>query len=135
MELRTCKNCRRLFNFISGAPLCPACREDLEKKFQQAKEYVRNNQGVTIRMVAEEIDVPESQVKEWVKDERLVFTNPDAAGISCEVCGTAIATGRYCDKCKIQVMRDLNNITAKPAAAPKKIIRDTTARMRFLDNR
>ena len=39
MNVRNCKECGRLFNYIAGPPICPACKEELEKKFQKAKEY------------------------------------------------------------------------------------------------
>ena len=82
MNVRNCRNCGRLFNYIAGAPVCPACKDELEKKFQQAKEFIRNNAHSTVKMVAEEIDVPESQVKQWVREERLIFSDGSVAGIT-----------------------------------------------------
>lgn len=135
MNVRNCKNCGRLFNYIAGPPVCPNCKEELEKKFQQAKEYVRNTAHATIKMVAEEVDVPESQVKQWVREERLVFAEATVAGIGCEVCGAAITTGRFCDACKKQVMNDLNGAIKKPEAPVIKKREKENPRMRFLDNR
>ena len=43
MDVKNCKKCRRLFNYIGGPAICPQCREELEKKFQQAKEFIRDN--------------------------------------------------------------------------------------------
>ena len=34
MELMNCRNCKKLFNYIAGEKLCPACKEKLEEKFQ-----------------------------------------------------------------------------------------------------
>ena len=115
--------------------MCPACRDELEKKFQQVKEYVRSNKNVTIPDLSKEYDIPESQIKEWVRDERLVFSDAASAGITCDICGTAISTGRYCDKCKVQVMRDMNSVIKRPEPAKKTVIRDNGPKMRFLDNR
>ena len=137
MNVRNCRNCGRLFNYIAGPPFCPNCKEELEKKFQQAKEFIRNNVHSTVRMVAEECDSPESQVKQWIREERLVFADGAVAGITCEVCGSPIATGRFCDKCKNQMMNDLNGAIRKPDAQPMQQNRQTkeNPRMRFLDNR
>ncbi len=135
MDVKSCKMCKRLFNYIAGVPICPACKEELENKFQQAKEYVRSNKSATVQMVANEIGVPESQVQEWIRDERLVFSEASIAGVACEVCGTPINTGRYCEQCKAQMLRDLNGVIKKPEPPKKQIIRDNNPRMRFLDNR
>ena len=42
MNVRNCRNCGRLFNYIAGAPVCPACKDELEKKdlVQQCKEII-----------------------------------------------------------------------------------------------
>ena len=41
MNARNCRKCGKLFNYVSGPPICMACREALEKKFQEVKEYIR----------------------------------------------------------------------------------------------
>ena len=40
MDVRNCKTCGRLFNYMGGAPLCPECKAALEKKFEDVKVYV-----------------------------------------------------------------------------------------------
>ena len=37
MEVKNCKECGRLFNYMGGAPLCDGCRKKLEQKFQEVK--------------------------------------------------------------------------------------------------
>ena len=63
MDVRNCRQCGRLFNYLGGPPICQACREAVEEKFQQVKEYVRNNPGSNIQMVAEDNDVTVQQMK------------------------------------------------------------------------
>lgn len=135
MNVRNCKNCGRLFNYIAGPPICPECKDQIEKKFQQAKEFVRNTAHATVSMVAEEVDVSEQQVKQWIREERLVFADSAIAGIACEVCGEPITTGRFCAKCKNQVMNDLNGAIKRPDAPVIKKKERENPRMRFLDNR
>ncbi len=135
MNVRNCKNCGRLFNYIAGPPICPECKDQIEKKFQQAKEFVRNTAHATVSMVAEEVDVPEQQVKQWIREERLVFSDSAIAGIACEVCGEPISTGRFCAKGKNQVMNDLNGAIKRPDAPVIKKKERENPRMRFLDNR
>ena len=31
MELMNCRNCKKLFNYIAGVLLCPACNAQLEE--------------------------------------------------------------------------------------------------------
>ena len=136
MDVKNCKGCGRLFNYVAGPPLCPACREELEKKFQQVKAYICDNKNATVAMVAEECDVSEKQIKQWVREERLVFYGGIDAGIYCETCGEPIDTGRFCPKCKANVVNGFNE--AMPKAEPKPLERKNTKenpRMRFLDNR
>ena len=135
MNVKNCKSCGRLFNYIAGPPICPNCKEEIEKKFQKAKEFVRNTAHATVQMVAEECEVPESQVKQWIREERLVFTDATLAGVACEVCGEPITTGRFCAKCKNQMMNDLGGAIKKPDAPVIQKKEKENPRMRFLDNR
>lgn len=114
MEVRNCKNCNRLFQYIGGSPLCPACREALENKFGEVKEYIYNNPGQTMAQVAEAMDVSIKQIKQWVREERLVLSEATADGIVCEHCGVPICSGRFCEKCKNH-MADGFNATIKRA--------------------
>ena len=100
MNARNCKSCGRLFNYIAGPPLCPVCREDLENQFQKVKEYIANNRDTSVAAVAEACEVSEKQIKQWVREERLVFAEGVVSGITCEVCGATIATGRFCENVK-----------------------------------
>jgi flagellar operon protein (TIGR03826 family) len=134
MTVKNCRTCGRLFNYITGQQICPACKEELEKKFTEVKEFIKNTRNATIQMVAENCDVEESQVKQWVREERLVFSDASFAGVACENCGTPITTGRFCDKCKVQMMNDFGSMIKKPEAPqPKK--QKESPRMRFIDNR
>ena len=134
MDVKNCKRCRRLFNYISGQQICPNCRDELEKKFQEVKDYLYKNRNSTIRDVVENCDVDENQVRTWIREERLEFSSGIDAGITCEICGTPISTGRYCQKCKTNTLNDLSNAGKHPEVEKpqvKKTEHDT--RMRFLN--
>ena len=136
MEVKSCRRCKKLFNYIAGQQICPVCKEELEEKFQEAKKYINENKDATIQSVAEEVDVPETQVRQWIKEERLIFANASLAGVVCEVCGTPIQTGRYCDKCKNETANALNGAFKKPEVVQTTIKKEKESpRMRFLDNR
>ncbi len=118
MEVKTCKKCRRMFNYISGVPLCPNCRERLEEKFRQVKEYLQEHNNASIADVAEECDVEEKQLRQWIREERLVFAKGVDTGVVCERCGRPIPTGRYCEKCKFEVVTDLKSSFKATAVTP-----------------
>ena len=136
MQIKNCRNCKRLFNYIAGQQFCPTCMAELEEKFQKAKTYINDNKGASIEDVASEADVSESQVLQWIREERLVFASSSVSGIVCESCGTPIATGRFCDKCKTATVNGFNSIVQKdlPQQSVVKTNKESS-RMRFFDTR
>ncbi len=134
-EVKNCRRCRRLFNYIGGQQICPACREELENKFQEVKKYLIEHKGAGIAEVAEGCDIDEHQIRQWVREERLEFSSGIDAGIVCENCGTPISTGRFCDKCKAAMVNDLNSVGRKPVVEEQPAVKKTTheTKMRFLN--
>lgn len=134
MEVRNCKGCGRLFNYLQGPPLCPACVADLENKFQQVKDYLRENPKAQLNQVAEDNEVSVKQIKQWVREERLTFTEESQITLDCENCGAPILTGRFCDRCKASLQSELSGAIKRPEKRkPQKPIRERE-RMRFLDD-
>ena len=49
MEVKNCKNCGRLYNYIGGVyRLCPECMRKLEEKFQEVKDYIEDNHKILL---------------------------------------------------------------------------------------
>ena len=63
MDVRNCKDCGKIFNYLSGAPLCPACMKKLDDKYSIVKEYIYDNPGDSIQQVSEENGVSVGQLK------------------------------------------------------------------------
>lgn len=135
MEVKNCRGCGKLFNYVSGVNLlCPACTAELEDKFKIAKEFIKENVGATISEVAEKADVSVKQVEKWVREERLVFADNSLVGIECEACGTMIRSGRFCDACKGNMASGFGNLyKSEPKIQPKRDTKENP-RMRFLSN-
>ena len=135
MDVKNCRRCRRLFNYISGQPLCPQCREELEKKFQEVKKYLFDNRGATIKDVVANCDIEESQVRQWIREERLEFSSGVDIGVACETCGAPIVTGRFCEKCKASMINSLSEAGRRPQAEEPKLVKPQSRenRMRFLN--
>lgn len=136
MNIRNCRVCGRVFNYLSGAPVCQVCKESLEAKFQEVKEYIREHRGVGISEVAEACDVDPAQIRQWLKDDRLEVTEDSAIFLNCESCGAPIRSGKFCEKCKDNMTKGFSEVlkTGRPEPAPKpqKSSSDDGARMRFL---
>ena len=135
MNVRNCRKCGKLFNYISGMPICPACKDKLEEKFQEVKKYIRENRMADIKEVAEECEVEVGQIQQWIREERLEFTADSPVKIPCENCGEMIRSGKYCDKCKREMTNNLSSVMEKPKAVlvePKKP-QSTGNKMRYLD--
>lgn len=129
MNVRNCRRCSRLFNYVNGPLLCQACREEMEQKFQEVKEFIRANPGVMMQQVSEACDVPTSQIQQWLREERLEVTENSAIRLSCEACGASIRSGRYCEKCKYDMTMGFRR-----AMTPDKVQLDSTPKRADKDN-
>ena len=135
MNVRNCRSCGSIFNYVAGQVICPVCREKLEKKFHEVKEYIRENKGAGIQEVSEACDVEVSQIRQWLREDRLELTEGSPIMLSCDGCGAPIRSGKYCDKCKANVSNGFNyilksNAPKKPDSFRKK--EDNGSRMRYL---
>ena len=61
-------------------------------------------------MIAEDNDVTIPQIKQWIREERLIFTEDSIVGIECENCGTMIRTGRFCKACKDGMANNMSQL-------------------------
>lgn len=121
MNVRNCRRCKRLFNYIAGPFICPACRDELEAEFQKVKKYVQEHANVDIKTVAEECEVDANQIRQWVREERLEFSSESGVGINCEKCGRSITSGRFCQECKNAMANTLNQAFTPAQKAPEPV--------------
>lgn len=136
MEVRNCRQCGRLYNYIGGSyrNLCPNCAQELEDKFMEVKQYIRENVAASISQISEACDVSTRQLEQWIREERLCFADDSPIGLECESCGATIKTGRFCENCKNKMANQLGNLYEKKGVVNtgKQKDRDS-ARMRYLD--
>lgn len=135
MDVRNCARCGRMFNYVSGPPICPRCQADAEQKFVEVKKYIQDHKNAPITQIAEECEVTTSQIHQWIRQERLEFSEDSAIGLACEKCGAMIRTGRFCEKCKGEMATRLENAIPQPKKAAPKVSKDPkdNPKMRFLD--
>lgn len=133
MEVRNCKGCGKLFNHLSGPPLCPACTAALDLKFEEVKEYVYDHPRVGIQEVSEVMEVSIAQIKQWIRDERLSFAEDSMIGLECEGCGVTIKTGRFCKSCKDKLAKGFSDLYSVDKPVQKQKDSRENPKMRFLD--
>ena len=132
MDVRNCKKCGKLFNY-DGDALCPLCVKEMEDKFYEVRDYIRENPSAPMPVVAEENDVPIQQIKKWIRQERLTFSKDSGVSIDCESCGKPILTGRYCRECKGKMTNSFTSMY-KEKEPEHKAKTSSNGKMRFLGN-
>lgn len=135
MNVRNCRKCGKIFNYIVGPVICPRCKESQEAKFQEVKKFVQENHGADIAEVAEACEVEVKQIRQWIREERLQFADDSPIRIPCESCGAMIQSGRFCDKCKAELSNGFKHSVGldkpkEPAKKPEK--KSERDKMRFL---
>jgi RNA polymerase subunit RPABC4/transcription elongation factor Spt4 len=125
MEVKACKNCRRLFNYMYGPEICPECLKSMPEKkdgtkkdlmtatlnlngdddnglkYEQVRDYIMTNPKATVAQIADVNDVTPSKIFEWIRDDRLEFSDDsEYAWFTCAKCGIKIRSGRLCSRCK-----------------------------------
>lgn len=134
MEVKNCKGCGKLFNYLTGPQLCPTCAKALDLKFEKVKEYVYDNPGVGIQEVSKEMEVSIPQIKKWIREERLSFSDDSMIGLECECCGATIKTGRFCNTCKANLANGFKNAYKKPEPKKEeKVDAKENGKMRFFN--
>ena len=134
MNVRNCKKCGRLFNHIAGVPICPACKDELEQKFVEVKQYIREHKISGVNEVSEACDVDVRQIRQWVREERLQFSEDSTVGIDCEGCGAMIRSGRFCERCKTSMAKEFGDSIKKPEVPKPEVKKNPkdNPKMRFL---
>lgn len=136
MNVRNCRGCGRIFNYVAGPFLCLKCREEMEAKFQEVKEFIRSNPGVGINEVSVACDVPTSQIQQWLREERLEVTENSPIFLSCDGCGANIRSGKYCEKCKVTMTSGfkqvLNEYRPQQNGTSNRVDPRDNPRMRYL---
>lgn len=106
-DVRNCRRCGKIFNYIGGPPICPACREMDEEDYKRVKEYLYQHPGASMTEVSTTLDVSIEKLKRFLKEGRLEIVGDDPNFVlECEICGKSIRTGRFCDACERDKARD-----------------------------
>lgn len=106
-DIRNCKKCGRIYNYIGGAPICPVCREQDEEDYKRVKEYLYEYPKASMSQVSMDLDVSVEQIKRYLREGRLEIVGEEGnLFLECESCGKAIRSGRFCLECERSLSKD-----------------------------
>lgn len=111
MDFKNCSSCGKLFRNL-GRNICPACLRKDEEEFQKVKRYLAKHSGAGIQEVVDATEVSYDDIIRFLKEARLELKGGEML-LSCESCGEAIETGRFCNKCKNSLQNDLSTATTR----------------------
>lgn len=106
MEVRNCKRCGRVFQYINTM-ICPLCLEKEQEDFNIVREYLSKHPNAMAIQIAEETEVDISTINRFLREGRLECDSIGDSGLTCERCGTSITSGKYCNKCVNELQRGL----------------------------
>ncbi len=120
MDIKSCRFCKKAFRGYSA--LCPVCAEQLDQKYVTVRNYLDRDKAANVMTVAQETGVDEKSILYLIREGRIALRAGDSGAINCMKCGTAIYSGRYCDKCKGDLVQELNSTknAMTASAAPRK---------------
>lgn len=105
MNVRNCSRCGQIYAY-DGFNICIRCRQEDEKDFKKVKEYLDEYPGSNIAQVEEGTGVSSKKIIEFLRQGRLEVEDETNILLTCERCGKSIKTGRFCDKCKLEMERE-----------------------------
>lgn len=112
-DLRNCRRCGKMYNYLGGPPICMDCKNADEETFKKVKEYLYKNPGAALSQVATELEVSVEKIKMFLREGRLEITEDSNVILECERCGKAIRTGRYCKECQNELGNDFSETASK----------------------
>lgn len=71
MQVKTCKRCNKLFQYVTGRQVCPKCRKREEELFGQVKDYLRENKGASMEEVSEATGASLGLIQSFLREGRL----------------------------------------------------------------
>lgn len=137
MDVRVCRRCKKMFQYIAGPTVCPNCIKKEEEFFQLVKDYLKEKPGATMKEVSEQTGVSIPLIENFLRQGRLQVSPDSPIGISCERCGAKITTGRFCTKCSNEMIHDLTDVAKEMENTQKQKLKTEHQgeKMRFLNSK
>ncbi len=130
VTVETCNHCKRLFNYPGfGSKYCPECRKIDEGNREKVKEYLREHGMANMYEISLATEVPEKDIKQYLRDGMLEIPEGSPIYIKCEGCGCDIRSGRWCPACAARLSKEFKGAFVGVGDVPKPVM---NGKMRFL---
>lgn len=101
-----CSDCGGVMVFQGvGEYKCEDCGKVEFDDYGKVRAFVEKHKGATMVDVERETGVKQKSIWKMLREERLEVTADSKTFLKCEVCGATIRSGRFCEKCKVNVNR------------------------------
>lgn len=115
-----CEKCGREIEYQGlGTYVCKSCGFTMYDDYGKVRNYLDAHRGATQAEVSRMTGVSQHKIRTMIQEDRFEITQNSAVFLTCEICGAAIRSGRYCENC-------LKKIAMQDAKADK---RTTTKNM------
>ncbi len=121
MELKSCRECKKLFKYETGKVVCTQCRKRHEEYLDEIRAYLMDYPNATFKMINEEIGVSIKLIEEFIRDGRLEISSGSPLCLSCSGCGTQITKGRICEDCRQSTLNDVVRVGQEFIKEEKKV--------------
>ncbi|MBR6315983.1 MAG: hypothetical protein K6E75_14085 [Lachnospiraceae bacterium] len=103
-----CEKCGTKLEYHGlGSYICPACGNIQLDDFGVISEFLRANQGATIKDIVYETGISREVVEYCLESGELAVANEEDYFLTCHKCGKKISGGRYCKECYASLTGDL----------------------------
>ncbi len=136
MDIRNCKRCGKIFNYV-GVAVCNECSRQEQEDFEKVREYLFNHPNSTTIEVTNATGIDPKVISRLLKEGRLLADNiqtPDGDEIKCEKCGQPIFKGRFCEKCVADMKNEFQKASPSPAIKPVINIQPQKGRVHTYDH-
>lgn len=117
-DIRNCRRCNKIFNYLGGLPICPDCKQQDEINFKRVKEYLYDHPGASLYDVSKDLEISVQQIKAYLKEGRLeIIGEGGNMFLECEKCGKSISTGRFCKECANEFANDIKLVVDQMSAS------------------
>lgn len=102
VRLLSCALCGRMFEVSGFRTVCPSCLEKDLNDFNQIRDYLYIHPRAKVFEVSNNLDIPVSVIKRYLKEGRLEIIEKENIFLKCEKCGKPVCSGTQCDDCQKQ---------------------------------
>jgi hypothetical protein len=88
------------FSQLGDEEVCPTCARDGESRFRRIKEYLYDHPGASATELVQALGVTMRQIQHYLREDRLSVVGDGYSGLTCDLCGKSIKSGRYCEHCE-----------------------------------